>query len=135
MLDGFLSERADFEFADLRHIIMKNSRFTLANFVGADLSDANATACDFHDADFYWAVIESFLHDVCNFQGARFPEKVEIACGPKDMKPPDVMPVPLYRTPATAAERKELLKAIEGLESLPDERSPKPGTKKADRKA
>ncbi len=48
----------------------------------------------------------------CNTQGARFPEKVEIAYGPTDAKPPEVTPIPLYRQAATSGQRKELLAAV-----------------------
>ena len=78
----------------------------------------------------YRASIESFTHTECNLDSVRFPEKVEIAYGPKGVKPPDVKPLPLYRTPATVAERKKLLQAVEELEPSPAKKSVAPGLKK-----
>src|SRR5262249_54860258 len=133
--EDFRAERAIFEFADLREAVMKDSRFAHANFVGVDLSGARASACDFRDADLYWAFIESFVHAACILHGARFPETVEIAYGPKGVKPPEVERLPLYRTFATVSERQALLRAVPDPGPLPGEGPPKPRAKGAGPKA
>jgi hypothetical protein len=53
----------------------------------------------------------------CNIEGARFPEKVKVAYGPKGVTPAVVKSVPLYRKAATAAERKKLLEAASEISS------------------
>jgi hypothetical protein len=55
--------------------------------------------------------MEGFERIDCRMKGARFPERVKIAYGPKGVKPPEVVPVPLYRKAATEEERKKLLEA------------------------
>jgi hypothetical protein len=122
-MEKFGAEDAIFEFADLRGVVMLDCNFRRANFVGAALAGARAFSCHFEDADFYWAEMEGFERFDCHMKGARFPEKVKIAYGPKGVKPPEVIPVPLYRKAATEEERKKLLEAV--LEIPPPEERPK----------
>ena len=116
-MNKFLAEGAVFEFSDLRRVKMLESSFAQANFVGASLLGSIAASCNFHEADFYWAEMENFEMMRCDTEGARFPEKVKIAYGPKGVKPLEVKPVPLYRTAATVAEREKLLEAVLEVES------------------
>jgi hypothetical protein len=110
-MEKFAAEDAIFEFADLRGVVMLDCHFGRANFVGAALAGAKAISCYFEDADFYWAETEGFEGFDCHMKGARLPEKVKIAYGPKGVKPLEVIPVPFYRKAATDEERKKLLEA------------------------
>jgi hypothetical protein len=67
--------------------------------------------------------MEGFEMLGCHMRGVRYPKKVKIAYGPKGVKPPEVVPVPLYRKAATEEERKKFLEAA--LEVLPPEGRPK----------
>jgi uncharacterized protein YjbI with pentapeptide repeats len=85
------------------------SDFTNANFIGADLRGARLHRCVLRDADFYWAnLTECELVD-CDTAGARFPEPVRVAYGPKGVAPRPIVPVPLYRAAATDEECRQML--------------------------
>ena len=61
------------------------------------------------DADFYWADLTDCDLTDCDTAGARFPEPVRIAYGPKGAAPPRVAPLPLYRVAATEEECRPML--------------------------
>jgi hypothetical protein len=61
--------------------------------------------------------MEAFTMMLCHTEGTRFPEKVEVTFGPAGVRPPEVKLMPLYRTAATAAERRKLLEAVQELSS------------------
>jgi uncharacterized protein YjbI with pentapeptide repeats len=111
---------ANFEFADLRSLTLHHCNFERCSFVGASLQGVNAIDCNFKDADFYWAETDGFQHHNCDFTGARWPEEVKIAYGPRGVTPPRVASVPLYRKAATEEQRKKLLEAyFETLNNKP----------------
>jgi Pentapeptide repeats (8 copies) len=116
-LERFAAKEAVFAFAALRGAKMSDADFTYANLIGACLHAADAARCAFHGADFYWAEIDTFIMALCNTMGARFPEKVEIAYGPKGVRSPEVKLVPLYHTAATATGRRKLLEVVQKLTS------------------
>ena len=117
-MDKTAAEGTNFEFADLGGVKMQGANFTGASFVGASLQGAEAIDCNFDGADFYWAEMDNFVMRNCSTKGARFPEKVVIAYGPKGVKPPEVKAVPLYRKAATPEERQKLLEAALEIENM-----------------
>ena len=87
-LDGGRFTECSFEFGDLRSIRAVGSDFSKASFVGADLRGARLLRCVLRDADFYWADLSDCDLVDCDTAGARFPESVRIAYGPKGATPP-----------------------------------------------
>ena len=98
-----------FEFADLRSIRGDRSDFSQASFLGADLRGARLHRCVLREADFYWADLSDCELIDCDTEGARFPETVHIAYGPRNAFPPHVVPVPLYRAPATEEDYAQMV--------------------------
>ena len=72
-------------------------------------SEAVADDCDFHEADFYWAELRSFVMTECETEGVRFPETIRTGFGPEGVKSPEVQPRPLVSDATTAQVRQKLL--------------------------
>src|SRR5690606_35225203 len=103
---GTTAENADFEYADLREARISKSSFTFSNFVGAEFAGARAGESSFFGADLFWTTPNGLQHIECDFESARMPEAVRPAFG---TVAPAVQPKPLYRSPATPAERHALV--------------------------
>jgi hypothetical protein len=56
------------------------------------------------EADFYWADLTDCKLVDCDTVGARLPEPVRVAYGPRNAAPPHVVRIPLYRVAATEEE-------------------------------
>jgi len=102
-------EDGNFEFADLRNAVFRRCWFTRCNFVGAALGGTQFIECDLTGADFYWSDFEDSKCFNCTLTDIRRPEEQKVAYGPKGVKPPVVVPKPLYRTAISEEERQKIL--------------------------
>ncbi|MBZ5653761.1 MAG: pentapeptide repeat-containing protein [Acidobacteriia bacterium] len=102
-------EDGNFEFADLRNAVFTRCWFGRSCFVGAALEGAQFIECDLTGADFYWSDFDDSKCFSCELKDIRRPEEQKIVYGPKGVKPPVVIPKPLYRQATSEEERQKLL--------------------------
>jgi uncharacterized protein YjbI with pentapeptide repeats len=118
-------EDGNFEFADLRNAVFTRCWFGRSCFVGAVLEGAQFIECDLTGADFYWSDFDNSKCFGCELRDIRRPEEPKIAYGPKGVKPPVVIPKPLYRQAITEEERQKLLASCLEPPSKTTESEPK----------
>jgi uncharacterized protein YjbI with pentapeptide repeats len=118
-------EDGNFEFADLRNAVFTRCWFGRSCFVGAALEGAQFIECDLTGADFYWSDFDDSKCFGCELKDIRRPEEQKIAYGPKGVKPPVVIPKPLYRQAITEEERQKLLASCLQPPSQTTESEPK----------